>query len=81
MFAGMEDKNISKYVLIVQDNETGEIEFTGSLWDSYEKCEEVFCEIWRETHRIWSIAELSVSAKHDPVKLFAFALLYTHPKE
>lgn len=72
----MKDKNISKYVLIVQDNETGEIEFSGSLWDSYEKCEEVFEEIWKETHRIWSIAEICISNKHEPIKLFGFAMLY-----
>ena len=72
----MENKNISKYVLIVQDNETGEIEFTGSLWDSIEKCEEVFCEIWRETHRIWSIAVISANSRNHTVELFGAARLF-----
>lgn len=72
----MENKNIYKYVLIVQDNETGEIEFTGSLWDSYEKCEEVFCEIWRETHRVWCIAEISANSRNHTVELLGAARLF-----
>jgi hypothetical protein len=72
----MKDKKISKYVLIVRDNETGEIEFTGSLWDSIEKCEEVFCEIWKETHRIWCIAEISANSINHTVELFGAARLF-----
>lgn len=53
----MENKK-SKWVLILQDRETGEIVFSQSVWDTQNDCKAVYNEFWQTTHRVWAITEL-----------------------
>lgn len=56
----MENK-ISKWILILQDRESGEIVFSQSVWDTKNDCKAVYNEFWQTTHRVWAISELVVS--------------------
>lgn len=59
MFAGMENKK-TMCIFAIKCNETGEIELSQGLWQDYDKCIEVYNEIWAETHELLQIAEISV---------------------